>query len=199
MHPDDQIPHDLREKVDRELEPSKHVQWLQMPVPRYFTTGSTSAFLFGIPWTAFAIFWTVSAAWGTSKTGGFGLFRAFPLFGVPFILIGLGMLSSPLWAYRKALRTIYVVTDRRAITFDGGRTTTIRSYPADRLADVYRKERKDGTGDVIIARRAWRDSEGDRQSEELGFLRIRDPKTVETMLKKLSEKVAPPNADPLCR
>jgi hypothetical protein len=63
----------------------------------------------------------------------------------------------------------------------------VRSYPPERLKDVYRKERKDGTGDVIIARRAWRDSEGTNQSEELGFLRIRDPKTVEAMLRKLAQ------------
>jgi hypothetical protein len=165
-----------------------------MPVPRYFTPAATAGFLFGIPWTAFAIFWTVGAAWGTSKAGDAGPFRAFPLFGVPFILVGLGMLSGPIWAYRKALKTVYVITNRRAITFDGGRTVTIRSYPPERLTDVYRKERKDGTGDVIISRRAWRDSDGDRQSEELGFLRVREPKTVGVMLKHLAEQAASPNA-----
>jgi hypothetical protein len=190
MQSENQAPYELREKVDRELEPGERVQWLQMPVPRYFTPAATSGFLFGIPWTAFAIFWTASAAWGTSKAGGAGFFSAFPLFGVPFILIGFGLLSGPIWAYRKALKTVYVITDRRAITFDGGWAITIRSYPPERLVDVYRKERKDGTGDVIIARRAWRDSEGDRQSEELGFMRIRDPKTVEAMLKKLAEQAA---------
>jgi hypothetical protein len=190
MQPENQIPHDLREKVDRELDSGEHVMWSQMPVPRYFTPGSTAACLFGIPWTAFAIFWTTGAAWGSSKVENAGFFRAFPLFGVPFILIGFGMLLSPVWAYRKALRTVYVVTNRRAITFDGLRTTTVRSYPPERLKDVYRKERKDGTGDVIIARRAWRDSEGTSQSEELGFLRIRDPKTVEAMLRKLAQTAA---------
>jgi len=88
------------------------------------------------------------------KAGDVGFFSAFPLFGVPFILVGFGMLSGPIWAYRKALKTVYVVTNRRAITLDGGRTVAIRSYPPDRLADVYRKERKDGTGDVLISRRA---------------------------------------------
>ena len=188
------MPHELRDKVDRELESGEQVQWLQMPVPRYFTPAATAGFLFGIPWTAFAIFWTVGAAWGTSKAGDAGPFRAFPLFGVPFILVGLGMLSGPIWAYRKALKTVYVITNRRAITFDGGRTVTIRSYPPERLTDVYRKERKDGTGDVIISRRAWRDSDGDRQSEELGFLRVREPKTVGVMLKHLAEQAASPNA-----
>src|SRR5262245_60481290 len=140
MQPDNQIPYELREKVNRELDAGEQIQWLQMPVPRYFTPGATAGFLFGIPWTAFAIFWTAGASWGTSRAGDAGFFRVFPLFGVPFILIGLGMLSGPFWAHRKALKTVYVITNRRAITFDGGWTTTIRSYPPERLTDVYRKE-----------------------------------------------------------
>jgi hypothetical protein len=122
---------------------------------------------------------------------GKGGFSFFPLFGIPFVLIGLAMLSSPLWAYRKSLRTVYVITNRRAITFDGGVSTTIRSYAPERLHDVYRREKRDGSGDVIIARHAWRDSEGDRQSEELGLLRIRNPKEVESMLRKLAEQDPP--------
>lgn len=194
-----QIPRHLREKVDRELEAGEHIEWIETPIPRFFTPTATGAFLFGIPWTAFAIFWTAGAAWGTSKGDGLGFFRLFPLFGVPFILIGFGMLSSPLRAYRKALQTVYVISNRRAITFDGGRTTTIRSYSPERLEDVYRKEKKDGTGDVIIVRRAWRDSDGDRQSEELGFLRVRDPKAVEALLRKLAGQRAGPNAAPPLR
>lgn len=98
------------------------------------------------------------------------------------------MLFSPLWAYRKAFKTVYVITNKRAITFDGGWSTTIRSYTPDQLKDIYRKEKRDGSGDVVISRRAWRDSDGDRQNEELGFLRIRNPKQIEQMLKKLAER-----------
>ncbi|OVE80721.1 hypothetical protein BVY04_05270 [bacterium M21] len=180
------IPRALQEKVDRELESGERVQWIDMPIPRYFTPASIAAFLFAIPWTAFAIFWTCGAS-------GFKLpdfkegFDLFPLFGLPFILIGLGMLSTPFWTYRKALKTVYVITDKRAITFDGGRSITIRSYPPEKLQDIYRKEKRDGSGDVVIARRAWRDSDGDKQTEELGFLRIQNPKEVEDMLNQLAE------------
>jgi hypothetical protein len=181
------IPRLLEEKVDHELEPGERIEWIDMPIPRFFTPASTGAFLFAIPWTAFAIFWIYAAS-------GFKIpdlregFDLFPLFGVPFVLIGFAMLSSPLWTWRKALGTVYVITNKRAITFDGGWSTTIRSYPPQKLQDLYRKEKRDGSGDVIIARRAWRDSEGDRRSEELGFLRIRNPKEIEQMLKKLADK-----------
>jgi len=186
MRSDGNIPRELRDKVDQELEPGERIQWIDMPVPKFFTPLATAAFLFGIPWTAFAIFWTATAAWGIMRTVSEGPLWVFPLFGVPFILIGFGMLSSPRWAYRKALRTVYVLTNRRAITFDGGWSMTIRSYPPDKLQDVYRKEKKHGTGDVIIARSEWRDSDGDRRSEELGFIHIRNPREVERMLKRLA-------------
>jgi hypothetical protein len=183
------IPQKLLDIIARELEPGERTEWVGMPVPRYFTPMSTATFVFGIPWTAFAIFWTVSAGEITGVSESFGIFNLFALFGLPFILIGFGMLSSPLWAYRKALKTVYVITDRRAITIDGGVSTTIRSYPPDQLQNIYRKEKSDGTGDIVISRRAWRDSDGDSRSEELGFLRIRDPRTVEGLLKKLAGTV----------
>jgi hypothetical protein len=182
------IPRDLQEKVNRELEWDERTEWMDMPVPRFFTPAATGAFLFAIPWTAFAIFWIYGASGFKMPDFGKGGISFFPLFGVPFVLIGLALLFTPLWAYRKALRTVYVITDRRAITFDGGWSGTIRSYPPDKLQNIYRREKKDGSGDVIIARRAWRDSGGDHQPEQQGFLQIRNPKEVEYMLKKLAEQ-----------
>jgi len=187
------IPRYLQNKVDRELEAGERIQWIDMPIPRYFTPASISAFLFGIPWTAFSIFWVCGAAGFEFPDFEQG-FDLFPLFGIPFVLVGFGMLSAPLWAYRKSLKSVYVITDRRAITFEGGWSTTIRSYLPEKLTDIYRKERNDGSGDVIISSRAWNDSEGGRQSEELGFLRIPNPKEIETMLKGLANSAEVPPA-----
>jgi hypothetical protein len=180
------IPLFLEQKIDSELDPGEVVRYKDMPIKKFFTPSSTAAFLFGIPWTAFALFWTAGASGFEIPDFNEG-FDIFPLFGIPFILVGIGMLSTPLWSYWKAGKSVYVITNRRAITFEGGKETTIRSYPPNKLSDIYRKEKRDGTGDVIIRVKAWKDSEGDRHSEELGFLRIRDPKSVEQMLKKLVE------------
>lgn len=184
------IPQRLEARVNSELEPAEVIRWFEQPIPRYFTPKTKGVFLFGIPWTAFAVFWTWGAAGFKLPNFAEGIrgVELFPLFGIPFMLIGLGMLSSPLWAYRTALKTVYVVTDRRAITFDGGRSTIIRSYSPGKLKDVYRNEKTDGTGDVILSMRTWRDSDDHQHSEELGFLRIRDPKEVEHMLKELAKQ-----------
>jgi hypothetical protein len=179
------IPQSLRDTVNRELERDERIEWMGMPKRVFFTPVATGAFLFGIPWTAFALFWTAGAAQGAENGG---LFSLFPFFGLPFILTGLGMLCAPIWAYWHAGKSVYVITDRRALTFDGGWSTTVRSYPPDKLTDVFRREKQDGSGDVIIARHAWRDADGDRQSEELGFLRVANAKDVERRLHALATR-----------
>jgi len=181
------IPGDLKEKVDRELESGERISWIDMPRPAFFTPRSKAMFFFAIPWTLFAVFWICGAA-GFKVPDfkeGSGLF---PLFGLPFLFIGIGMLMSPLFAYYKSLKTVYAITNLRALTFEGGRSETVRSYPPLKLLNVYRKENRDGTGDVIISFEEWRDSDGDRNTQLLGFFRIREPNRVERMLKDLAKR-----------
>ncbi len=175
------IPKKFQSMVDRELEPEERVKWIGMPIPRFFTGASTGSFLFAIPWTAFAIFWLVGS-WYQSKN------VPFTLFGVPFVLIGFGLLSSPLFTYRRSFKTVYVITNKRAIIFNGGWSTIVRSFLPASLGEIYRRERKNGSGDVFISKRAWRDSNGDRNSEEIGFLSVDSPKEIEQMLKTLAEQ-----------
>ena len=60
--------------------------------------------------------------------GAFGVL--FPLFGLPFVMVGVGMLSSPFWLRRRAKRTCYALTDRRAILWEAGwfGSVEVRSY-----------------------------------------------------------------------
>jgi hypothetical protein len=184
---DPSIPQTLQDLIAHELERDEQVTWSGMPKPVFFSGPTLGAFLFAIPWTIFVVvFWS---SWNDPNGQGVAL-----IFVVPFFLVGLGMLSAPIWNRRKAQKTAYVITDQRAITFDGGWSMTIRSYPPDKLADVFRKERRDGTGDVIISRKAWRNSDGDRNTEELGFLRVANAKAVESELKKLAEQCVGPEA-----
>lgn len=179
------ITKNLKERVNRALEPGEHVEWLGKPIPRYFTRLARSVYVFGIPWTAFAIFWTI----GYVRQEGHG---SAVLPGLPFLLIGLGLLSTPIWCYRKALKTAYVITNKRALIIYEGWSSSTQSYYSDNLQDIYRKEQKDGTGDVIITCQALRDSWIARYSEPLGFLHIKNPKEIEKKLKKLAEQADEP-------
>ena len=179
------IPKNLKERVEKELQPGEQVEWLGMPLPRYFTPTLRYLFMFGILWTAFAIFW----AWGYARQENLTIVL---FIGIPFTLIGLVILFTPIiWTYRKAFKTVYVITNKRAITIVERWSSSItQSYYPDNLQDIYCKEKKDGRGDVIITCRALRESKINRQLEPLGFLQIKNPKDVERKLKKLAEQSA---------
>ena len=100
------------------------------------------------------------------------------------------MLSSPYWARRKARRSAYVLTDRRAILFTaGGRgSVTIRSFEPERLTDLRREQHADGSGDLVFAQDIRRDSDGDRHSTGVGFLAIREVKAVEELVRALAQR-----------
>lgn len=183
-----QLPHKLRQKVDKELEIGESIRWIEQPIPYFFTISSLIAFLFAIPWTSFAIFWMFMAS-------SFNIL--FALFGIPFIVIGFGMLSSPIWLRISANNTVYIITNKRAlsisipvISFANILSTAIRNYPPSQLKDIYRKELANGTGDVVMVvkfRTRYINNHRHRTTEEIGFMRIRNPQEVEKMLRQLAE------------
>lgn len=184
----------LRRKVDNELESGELIRWIDQPVPRFFTAASTKTFLFGIPWTAFFIFWMWGAGFGHMRLrdirdiGSFSF--SFPLFGIPFVLIGFWMLSSPIYTWYQAHQTVYIITDKRAISIEGGITTTIHSYLPQQLRDIYRREKDGDRGDIIIAVKLLTDGDGNQSKEEVGFMGIRNPKEIEKMLKALAKNAS---------
>ena len=186
MHHPLNLPQKLRQRVDRELQPGERIRWIEQPASRlsYLILSSMPVMLFAIPWTAFSIFWICDAAGFKlpDLSQGIKPEHLFPLFGLPFTFIGLGMLSTPFWLQRRMRNTVYLITDQRAISFEGNE---IRSYDPEQLGNIFRKERADGTGDVFFATHTWRDSDGDRHSRDIGFMSIRNPQAVERQLKEL--------------
>jgi hypothetical protein len=177
------IPKELRRKIDNELQQGEFIRWVEQPIPRFFTNDYIKTVLFGIPVTSFVIglMWSRLSIFSIQLSL---IVIAFAI-GLPFVLGGgFQMLSSPIWVWQEARNTVYLVTDKRAISIQGGSSTTIRSYLPDQLKDVYWKERSDGTGDVIIAIRRWKDSGGYQQSEEIGFLGVRSSQEVANMLRQ---------------
>ncbi len=95
---------------------------------------------FGLVWTAFSAFWTASA---TLVAGAFGLL------GVPFLLFGLFRLAQPFLGARAAARTLYVVTDRRAVVATPeGDGLTVRTIPPGLLRTLQITRHPDGSGTI---------------------------------------------------
>ena len=147
------------------------------------------AVLLGIPWTALAVFWMAGAIGFKMPDFSHG-FDPLPLFGVPFVLAGFGMLSSPYWMMREAKKTAYVITDRRAIVLAGGPrgSTVIRSFEPDRLKDIRLVQKADGTGDLIFERTWALDDHGMQTSRtDHGFLAIADVRSIEQTISRLTQ------------
>ena len=185
------LPRELRDMVNDELASGERLLWSGQPAARPFVLKTLPIVVFGIPWTAFAIFWTVAASGlifhTSSKPPIF-----FPLFGLPFVAIGVAMLSSPIRAIGKARRIVYVLTDRRAVIFERRRATRIRSFGPKELARAHRRQRRDGSGDVLFSDEPdvppfQGDSERP-QREVVGFLGIPDVQAVERMVRDVARK-----------
>src|SRR5664279_3623069 len=114
----ERLPVEAQNRLDSELNSDEKVVWSGQPAPGIMNQlQSIPIVLFGIPWTAFSIFWVVMAFTMTnhaSRTGAplpFNVFSiVFPLFGLPFVAVGLYMLTTPYWQWRKSQKTVYAVT-----------------------------------------------------------------------------------------
>jgi hypothetical protein len=199
---DDFLPVELASLVDAELAKGERVIWVGQPIPWRFARSSIPTVLLGIPFTAFACFW-IAAASGFrfpdfSKPQGL-----FPLFGVLFVLVGLGMLLSPLWMLYRAGRIVYAVTDRRALVIERGilGQATVRSFEPARLTDVTRIQYADGSGNLVFLREYRPDrrygADGRRgRFVEVGFLAVPDVKEVEDRIRELVGKAGDSSGGP---
>ncbi|MEO1560995.1 MAG: hypothetical protein AAFS12_15685, partial [Cyanobacteria bacterium J06632_19] len=105
--------------------------------------------------------------------------------------------SSPIWLRLSARNTAYLITNKRALSismpvtsFGNILSITIRSYPPSELKKIYRKERADGTGDVVMAvqqRTQYFNNPRNQTTEEIGFMGISNPQEVEKMLRQLAQ------------
>ncbi|MEQ8667093.1 MAG: hypothetical protein RIC16_15355 [Rhodospirillales bacterium] len=96
---------------------------------------------FGVVFFAFAIFWTI----GASIEGGW-----FGLFGLPFVAVGFWLVSTPWRDARRANRTYYAVTDKRALIIKVGREVTTTTIAPGDIDGLRRTDRPDGSGDLRL-------------------------------------------------
>jgi hypothetical protein len=194
MFNDSNLPDDLDARVRSELRDGERLSWVGQPRPSRFARQAIPFVLFGIPFTAFAVFWVAMASGilfgefgNKGGRGGVGAPSAcFPLFGLPFVLIGLWMLSSPYWFWRQARRTCYALTNRRAIIWQAGTfgAVSVRSYGPEALGQLHRTEYADGSGDLVFEVVV---SVRNRTATTIrhGFLAIRDVREIEELVRRV--------------
>jgi hypothetical protein len=183
------LPPELDARVRGELQRDEQLLWVGQPLPARFARGGCLLALFGVPFTAFALIWIAATTFMAGSVSGF--LSCFALFGLPFLIIGLGMLGSPFWLRQRAKRTCYALTGRRAIVWNAGwwGSVEIRSYEPGQLTRIRRVEYPDGCGDLVFEEIATvgADCDGDRTTttRRYGFMAIQRVHEVEELLRKV--------------
>ena len=188
---------EVRNKINAELQSGERLLWAAQPIPGLYARGAWPLMIFGLVFTGFSVFWIGGAGamiWfsddGPADDAGIGrIFNCFPLFGLPFFAVGMGLVTSPIWMRRAAKRSIYAVTDRRAIICQGRPWggVEIRSFGPGDLTSMTRVELSNGAGDLVFRELLTEsyDSKGHRTSNRkvIGFVAIEGVHDVENLVR----------------
>ena len=178
-----ELPEPLMQKLRTELRAGEKIVWAAQPIAGQMMKTSFWLWLFFIPWTLFSLFWTAGAnGFQWPDFSHWHIFSFFPLFGLPFIFIGLCGLSTPFWIQNKAKKTVYAVTNLRLLICVFGKTINIQAFHPKDVTHINRLEKPNGSGDLYFLTQHWLDSDGDARTLKEGFKAVRDVKNVERII-----------------
>jgi hypothetical protein len=183
---DDAAPADPLATAGAEMAPGESLVWADRPMPRAARIWPTT--LFGMLVFGFALFWTAQA-W---QEGG-----AIAIFGVPFLGIGAALLGALWWRPKRRRHTVYAISDQRLLIIHGWPTRVVQSFAPQDIGRLERRERADGSGDLIFreehvpqatgrrphGRRRWR-------TRRIGFFGIAEVRRVEAAVRILQQRKA---------
>lgn len=193
------LPSEIQSKINQELKRGEVVKWAGQPNLEKFLgkamAGRFLIWLFFIPWTVFSVFWIAGAAGfkiPDFSQPSFELF--FPLFGVPFLLIGIFGLASPFFLpfflKKKAASMVYLITNLRAVIIQGTKTTTYKSYYPKQLTNLERTENPDGSGTIIFVKDDGETNIQNKKFKGEGFWAIENVKKVASLLEDLANSTS---------
>ena len=182
------IPMDLQNMLDQEVDNDEQLRWSAQPSVSAAVKKGLAGTVFGVIWTAIPGFMAFKMI-GERQSGGDVPAVAFIFIGV-FLLIGVLIMLSPLWASMSAKKTVYAVTNKRAIIIKAKSTIDVQSFSADNLKDIIKRLRRDGSGDLIFERTVTyrRSSKGGSRKKvtEIGFFGIPRVNEVEDMIQEIA-------------
>jgi hypothetical protein len=131
---------DVLEQLQPVLQPAESVLWSGRSDPAVmFTAADIYLIPFSVLFCGFSVFWLVGATASEPSGSTAGVF---PLFGVPFVIIGLYYLVGRFlvkWILKRT--TAYAITDRRAIVLVGrSRLSEAELHGGSRLTSVSRNQ-----------------------------------------------------------
>jgi hypothetical protein len=138
-------------EVEEELSSGERLVWSGQPRPGIRLRPSDALVIpFSIFWCGFIIVWEVTALTITAKDGN-PVALVFPLFGIPFVAVGLYLVFGRFIVDARSRRgTFYGVTSERIIIVSGLFARRIKSLNLRTLSDISLTERRDGSGTITF-------------------------------------------------
>ncbi len=174
---------------------AERILWAGAPGVRSRFLASFLIWIFALPWTAFALFWEGTALAialhppAYDHGGPPDMMRyVMALFGLPFVFIGLAMMSAPFWVLQTARRTFYIITEKRVLCLVARREMAVQSIYGRDILDLSRSERPGGHGTLTISLGFARDSDGDRVEKTHTLTDIPDVALVERHVRSLMQQ-----------
>jgi hypothetical protein len=176
------VPDAIKEFARHEFK-GEVIAWAAQPDPRRVARGSMGILWFGIPWAAFAFFWEYMAI-QSATAGNFVM----PIFGIPFVIIGIGMIGAPAWAWHRAPCVYYVLTDKRLAILKTNRVLKVTSLLPRNILSIERTERSDSSGDIKLVMGWISDSEGGKTEKSETLYGIAEARRVEEQIREVMER-----------
>jgi hypothetical protein len=180
---------ELDERLQKELGDDERLVWWGRPSPKRYARTAWGLAVFGIPWTAFVILW-ISLACAPLIQGQQGAFAiCFPLWGIPFLLVGIWMLTAPLRSRKSAKQVCYGLTNQRLIIVQPGQfgIVEVQSILPANFESVTRKEYTDGSGDLLFGAHLANRNQDDYSRagrHQNAFIGIQDVREVEALIRR---------------
>ncbi len=171
--------HDVQSAARAELHEGESLVWWGQPSGKAFSRGSWPLFFFGIVWLAFSLFWAVLSFLIFDDDNAAFVRYFYALFSIPFILIGLRLIASPFIENGKAGRTVYAITNMRAMVITTGLKKKVSSLPAKDILKITRKDQPDGSGNITFSMNYPQGRKSSGTYKDYTFLGIPDVKIAE--------------------
>lgn len=178
------LPEPFNTTVKSKLNPDEKIQWWAQPTPPQLATELVKALLIGLPLTIIGIIWLKNVF--TQHLPQFHYLSVFSaLMGLLILYFGLVMVTGYYLNLRNSRRTLYVVTNKRALIFDsrGWFKPQFYAYGPDEIKDLKIVMKDDNQGDILLARKSLNFMSPGRL--DVGFFRIKEVQRAEKALKAL--------------
>jgi hypothetical protein len=191
------LPDNLLSAVERVVRDEK-ILWAGQPDARAIFRTGFWIYLFAVPWTVFSLFWE-SFPVGLLLFGDGIMSKGMPsampwvmaVFGIPFIVIGFGMLSTPFFARKAAQQTAFVITGTKLGVVKLGKSLESKLRLIADIKRVETTEKADGSGALKLIFGYGRDSDGDRTTDCEDLTGIENVRQVEDLINGLRTPATP--------